>query len=533
MLDELIVANLGIIEHAQLHPGPGLVAFTGETGAGKTLLFGALRLLVGGAARSDLIGPYGDETRVDGRFVRGDGDEVVAARTVSAGRSRAYLNGSMATVGTLEQLGSGLIEMVAQDEKHGLGRAGEVRALIDRALPPAGKKLLGEYHLAWDTLAALRTERHRLGGDRRALERELDLVGYQFEEIRGAGFSPGDDEQLAAEAVRMRHAEELATRLGEARTGIERAADNVGGAASQLLKAADLDSSLRHLTDQTATTLAMLAELGTDLRVAFESVQTDPGAAEATEQRLAQLGDLRRKYGDTLEEVLEFGEGAARRRDELAGLLAGAERLEVELNEAEQVVAAIGARLRKSRQETADRIAIDAMQHLRELGMPTPVVRLVVEPSEPGPAGADLGRLFFASDDRLEPGPVSRVASGGELSRLVLSLRLAGGAGRAPVVAFDEIDAGVGGKTALALGRKLASLAKERQVLCVTHLPQVAAFADRHFVISRTGTSVAVSMVEQEERLEELSRMLAGLPDSRQGRDHADELIAMAAGERE
>ncbi|MDR9449968.1 MAG: DNA repair protein RecN, partial [Acidimicrobiia bacterium] len=155
------------------------------------------------------------------------------------------------------------------------------------------------------------------------------------------------------------------------------------------------------------------------------------------------------------------------------------------------------------------------------------------EPAEPGPAGADLGRLLFASDDRLEPGPVSRVASGGELSRLVLSLRLAGGAGRAPVVAFDEIDAGVGGKTALALGRKLAALARERQVLCVTHLPQVAAFADRHFVISRTGTSVEVSVVEQEERLEELSRMLAGLPDSRQGRDHADELIAMAAVERE
>ncbi|MDR9451645.1 MAG: AAA family ATPase, partial [Acidimicrobiia bacterium] len=271
MLDELIVANLGIIEFAQLHPGPGLVAFTGETGAGKTLLLGALRLLVGGTARSDLIGPYGDETRVDGRFVRGDGTEVVAARTVAAGRSRAYLNGSMATAGTLEELGSGLIEMVAQDEKHGLGRAGEVRALIDRALPPAGKGLLGEYRLAWDTLSALRTERHRLGGDRRALERELDLVGYQFEEITEAGFSPGDDEQLAVEAVRMRHAEELAARLGEARRGIDSASDDVGGAASQLRKAADLDSSLRRLTDQTATALAMLAELGSDLRVAFES----------------------------------------------------------------------------------------------------------------------------------------------------------------------------------------------------------------------------------------------------------------------
>ncbi len=224
--------------------------------------------------------------------------------------------------------------------------------------------------------------------------------------------------------------------------------------------------------------------------MAFELVGTDPETAEATERRLAQLGDLRRKYGDSLDEVLEFGEGAGRRRDELAALLAGAEQLELKLNQAEQTVASIGARVRDVRQRTADLIAGEAEQHLRELGIPAPIVRLIVEPADPGPAGADVGRLLFASDDRLDPAPVGRVASGGELSRLVLALRLASGSGSVPIVAFDEIDAGVGGKTALELGRKLASLARDRQVLCVTHLPQVAAFADRHFVITRTGTTV-------------------------------------------
>ena len=188
MLDELIVENLGIIERAHLRPGSGLVVVTGETGAGKTLLLGALRLLFGGPARSNLVGPYGDEARVEGRFLGADKEEIVIARTVSAGRSRAYLNGRLATAGALEELGTGLIELVAQHEKHGLGRPAEVKALIDRALPPAGRELLGAYRLAWNALTALQADLDRLGGDRRALERELDLVGYQADEISAAGF---------------------------------------------------------------------------------------------------------------------------------------------------------------------------------------------------------------------------------------------------------------------------------------------------------------------------------------------------------
>lgn len=532
MLDELVVENLGIIERAHLRPGPGLVVFTGETGAGKTMLLGALRLLLGGAARSDLIGPYGDETRVEGRFVRSDGEEQVVARTVSAGRSRAYVNGGLATAAALEDLGGGLVEMVAQHEKHGLSRPAEVKALIDRGLPPAGRELLGKYRLAWGALTALRADQNRLGGDRRALERELDLVGYQANEIRAAAFSLGDDAELAAAAIRARHAEELATRLGEARTAIEDAADRTGSAISQLNKAADIDQGMADLAAQSAIAMTVLSELGSDLRVAFEAVVFDPQAAEATEQRLAQLGDLRRKYGDTLEEVLEFAEGANRRRDELAGLLAGAERLEADLAVAGRAVAEAGAALLAARAEAAEAIAAAATAHLQDLGLPHPIIRLMVETAEPGPSGTDTAGLLFASDERLDPGPVGRVASGGELSRLVLSLRLAGGLGRAPILTFDEIDAGVGGKTALELGRKLASLGKDRQVLCVTHLPQVAAFADQHFVIARSGTNVAVSEVEAQYRLEELSRMLAGLPDSEQGQNHAEELLAMAVRER-
>ncbi len=384
MLDELIVENLGIIERAHLRPGSGLVAFTGETGAGKTMLLGALRLLLGGPARGDLVGPYGDEALVEGRFVRKEGDEHVIARSIARGRSRAYLNGRLATAAALEELGTGLVEMVAQHEKHGLSKPAEVKALIDRVLPAEGREMLGEYRLAWDRLAGFRADRDRLGGDRRSLERELDLVGYQADEISAAGFSPGEDEALAIAASRARHAEELTTRLGEARSAIDDAADQAGIAASQLGRAAGLDASLADLAEQASAALAVLGELGSDLRVAFEAVVTDPAEAEATEQRLAQLGDLRRKYGDTLEEVLEFAEGANRRRAELAGLLAGAERLEADLELAEREVAEAGGRLLAARTAAADRIAKAATTHLQDLGLPDPIIRLVVEPAVPG-----------------------------------------------------------------------------------------------------------------------------------------------------
>lgn len=532
MLDELIAENLGIIEHVHLQPGSGLVAFTGETGAGKTMLMGAVRLLIGGVARQDAIGPFGDETRVEGRFVVPHAEEFVAARTVAAGRSRAYLNGSLVTAATLSERADDLVEMVAQHEKHTLSRPGEVRALIDRVLSDSQQSMAGAYRVAWDKWSALRGELDRIGGDRRALERELDLVGYQADEISSAGFARGDDERLIVQAARWRHAEELVARLGEIRASVDQAIELIGDAGGALRKAAELDPSLQSHTNQSAEVQALLVELGRDVRAAHERVEADPRAAAETEERLARLGDLRRKYGETLDEVLDFGEGARRRQIELSGLLDGADRIEAELSAAEDDLLTTGEKLRRVRQEAADRLAEDAMRHLRELGMARPTVRLVVDRADPGPSGADIARIEFASDDRLEPGPVGRVASGGELSRLVLSLRLAGGASSSPIVVFDEIDAGVGGTTALELGRKLAALAEDRQVLCVTHLPQVAAFADRHFVIKREGTTVTVGSVDADERLEELTRMLSGLPDSEQGRGHAEELIALAAGRR-
>ncbi|MGH8944703.1 MAG: DNA repair protein RecN, partial [Acidimicrobiia bacterium] len=275
---------------------------------------------------------------------------------------------------------------------------------------------------------------------------------------------------------------------------------------------------------------ALAAELASSIRSLLDDVGQHQQELAEVEERLSLLGALCRKYGNSLTEVLAFGETARARRAELASLLERAGRLEEELAGAGRSLEQAGQQLREARRRAAVRLQDSTCALLGELGFARPVIEVAIKAGEPGPEGADRVKLLFASDAALDPAPVSQVASGGELSRLVLSLRLAGGAGEAPVVAFDEIDAGLGGAAALALGRKLAVLAERGQVLCVTHLPQVAAFADAHFVVQRQGNRAAVRRVQGEERLEEISRMLAGLPESERGRGHARELLALKAG---
>jgi DNA repair protein RecN (Recombination protein N) len=243
------------------------------------------------------------------------------------------------------------------------------------------------------------------------------------------------------------------------------------------------------------------------------------------EERLNLLGDLKRKYGRTVEEVLEFGHDASRRVAELEALLEQASTIGEVVTGLETALARDGKKLIGARRRAADRIQAEARSHLAELGLPAALLHIDIQDHAPGPSGAERVAISFASDDRLEGRPVHEVASGGELSRLMLALRLATRDPGTGTIVFDEVDAGVGGITALALGRKLADLAMSTQVLCVTHLPQVAAHATTHYVVEREGPRAAVRPVDGDDRLTELSRMLAGLPDSERGRDAAAELL--------
>ena len=525
MLDELSVTNLGVIGQARIEPGLGMVVVTGETGAGKTMLLGALRLLIGGNARSDLIGPEGDEASVEGRFIL-DGEELVVARRMTDGRSRAYLDGSMVSARAIaDRLGS-VVDIVGQHDQLALTRSGEARRLVDTQLETS--EPLEGYQAAWDDVTALRHAQQQLGGDRRSLERERDLLAFQAEEIEQGGFVPGDDVSLEQSANRMRNAERIGELVSRTREALESARHDVGDAVAAMRQTVELDESIRELLERIEGLAAELAEAAADARQSFESVEHDPEGLEAVEQRLTLLGEFRRKYGSDLEEILTFQSEAARRHLELTRILEKAETVDADLASATQQLETAGTKLRAARVAAADRLSTEAVVHLIELGFNDPVVAIEVREGPAGPDGADKVEIQFASDSRLTPGPVARVASGGELSRLILSLRLASESGTGQIVAFDEIDTGVGGVTALAMGAKLASLAKYRQVLCVTHLPQVAAYGDAHFVVERDGPNAVVRQVSGDARIEELSRMLSGLPDSERGRDHAEELRALA-----
>jgi DNA repair protein RecN (Recombination protein N) len=530
MLDELTVRNLGLIPEAHLEPEAGLVVITGETGAGKTLLLGALRLIRGETAKKDQIGPAGEEASVEARLLVGE-EEHVITRRLSGSRSRAYVDGAMVNAAEVADRFDDVIDIIGQHDRNALAEPATVRSLVDGALDRPGLTARARYRETWEALGVIDERMRRLGGDRRALERELEVVRFQSNEIAAAGFTPGEDVELEATVNRLRNAETLGERLAAAAHAIgdDGATGSLQAAVRELTIAAKTDPSLGHLAELGAEAAALAADLATEIAGITADFEREPDHLDRAEERLALLSDLRRKYGEDLAAVLVFGAEAARRAEELEALLEDAGELEAARAAAVEAVDGAAATLRTARRKAADRLAKAAAAHLVDLGFSSPIVSFDLEPATPGPTGADRIVLEFASDAALEPRPAAKVASGGELSRLALALRLAAGAEESTIVAFDEIDAGVGGETALAMGRKLAALSAGRQVFCVTHLPQVAAFADQHFRVHRDGTSASVTMVEGEERIEELSRMLAGLPESERGREHAAELLVLAA----
>ena len=529
MLDELSVQNLGIIDTARVGFTPGMVVVSGETGAGKTLMLGALRMLTGAPARSALIGPHGKETRVEGRFFL-DGQELVLARSIHPGGSRAYLNGRMVPARALAERLDGVVEIVGQHDPLSLTRPRSVRALLDLRLESG--LVLDGYRDAWQALREVEALRTELGGDLRALEREIDLLAYQVGEIDRADFRLGEDEELELESKRLGNAEEVAGLLAEAHRDLTVARDHVGPVVDAARRVRELDPARGAITELVESLEATLTDTLSVTREAWEGTEPDPEALARVNQRLSLLGDLRRKYGSGIEEIHSFRRGARTRLAETEGLVERATHLDTERAEAADRLLEAGRELRLARQNSSTRIAESACGHLRELGFSDPMVRVEIGEAEPRAFGADTVELLFASDSRLVPGPVGKVASGGELSRLVLALRLASGTGAARIVVFDEIDSGVGGTTALAMGSKLARLSEDRQILCVSHLPQVAAFADAHIVVVRDGPRAGVRLVEEDARLRELSRMLSGLADSERGHHHARELRSIALARR-
>ena len=530
MLDHLRVANLGVIQDASIDPSSGFTVITGETGAGKTLLLGGLRLILGAQADSGAVGPYGDEAQVDGLFATSD-VEIGASRVIPAGgRSRAYLDGSIVSAAALtERLGS-LVEIVGQHDQIAITRPARALELVDGALDDDGREARRDYVQAWERLRDALRRQTELGGDQIELSRELDLARYQTSEISAAGLHSGLDEELERRVSRLRNVEEINEHLVVTVRLAEQISEAVGEMVARLRKASGLDPALGSLASGAEGLAAGVADIAREARSTAEEVDADPVQLEELEGRLTAMGDLKRKYGRTLEEVIEYGEETSRRVAELEGLIADADHIDSIVATARSEVGVAAERLRTGRVRAAAQLAGEVEGHLADLGLDSARVVIDLQAVEPGPSGADRAEIGFASDTRLDPGPIGSVASGGELSRLVLALRLATRSESVATLVFDEVDTGIGGKTALAMGAKLAQLATQSQVLCVTHLAQVAAHADTHYVVDRGEDGVArVRLASEDDRVTELSRMLAGQPESDASRTAAAELLGIAS----
>jgi DNA repair protein RecN (Recombination protein N) len=527
MLTELHVENLGVIERLEVILGDGLTVVTGETGAGKTMIVEAIELLVGGRADTTVVRHGTDEARVDGRFTTAEGDELVLTRVIARnGRSRAYLNGRLATVASLAEATAGLVDLHGQHAHQSLLSTSTQRAALDRF----GHVDLEPLRAARARLTEIDAELATLGGDERVRAREIDLLRYQLDELDEADVGDADEdarldaeETLLGDAVAHRESGERAVASladdGGARDALTTALGALEGRVPYESVAARLHAMLSEVDDVVA-----------EVRHTTESIDESPERLETIRQRRQLLKNLCRKYGDDLGAVMAFHAQTQARLDELERFDERAAALDAERQEAlaheVRAAHAVGA----ARRTAAPELAAAVQSALRELALPHAEIAVQVGDHDGDDPGDHVTFLLAAN-----PGtpllPLTRVASGGELARTMLALRLTLTEAATPglTLVFDEVDAGIGGTAATAVGEALARLGADAQVMVVTHLAQVAALADTQFVVDKTvkrgSTTVTATSVAGDDRVAEIARMLSG-SGSDSAREHARELLS-------
>ncbi len=562
MLCELNVENLLLIERAQLRFAPGLNVLTGETGAGKTVLAHALDLLLGGRAKTgapaSIVRPGASEAYVEGVFeispalrdelgerLAADAEEVVLARRIDADgrRTRAYVNGRTATVAELRELGGRLLSFYGQHEHRKLTLAGAQLQILDSVCGPEQAERLAACARAHRESVVLQASLHELGELASAREREIDLLEHELAEIEEAAPDEAEHERLLAARERLRRSDALCSAVGFAAESLEpEAAEEPGaiallaGAGARLDALAGIDRGLDTLAGRLRAVLLESQDLATELRDYGERVAGEEWSLEEVEKRLAANERLIRKHGGSIAEVLAYAESARARRLEL-------DRAEVALADAEQRLARAHEQrerqaiaLRRAREEAAPRLAGAVREQLAALAMGEAGFDVSLSEQPPGPSGGDAVEMLLAANRGVPGGPLREIASGGELSRAMLAVIAASGAlatdgareADAATLVFDEIDAGIGGHTARAVGERLRALGQSRQVICITHLPQVASLGARHFAIvkdtSADPTLAEVVQLGEREVVSELVRMLGAAEGDTAARRHARDL---------
>jgi DNA repair protein RecN (Recombination protein N) len=560
MITELRIVDLGVIKDATIGLHPGLTVVTGETGAGKTMVVSGLGLLLGGRADPRSVRGGSERARVEGRFKienpellqrasqaggELDDDELIVARHVTAaGRSRAYLGGAQVPAGVCAELTAELVRIYGQSEQERLTEASQQLQLLDRFAGAAVLEPLFRYSDLWSEDRAARAQLAQLRAEAQSRAREIDLLRFGLEEIERIGPGPAEDVALAAEALRLQSADDLRDSAHSAVQALAGPEDEAGGALAMLYvarkafeSAVSRDAAAAPLGGRLTEASYQLTDLTADLVRYLEGLDSQPGRLEQIAERRAQLSTLTRKYGTTCDEVLQWAAESAVRLthleqsdERIATLTERVEQLSAELT---SLAAEIGA----ARREAAARFSELVLVELAALAMPHARLSFEIASADLGPSGADRVDLMFAANPGNELRSLGRVASGGELSRVRLALEVVLAADREAItLVFDEIDAGVGGKVAVEVGRRLARLSQHTQVVVVTHLAQVAAFADRHYVVVKADdgqvTTSGVVPVADEDRAVELARMMAGWVTSDTALAHAGELVEVDASTR-
>jgi len=561
VLRELRIENLLLIERAELRLGQGLNAITGETGAGKTVLAHSLDLLMGGKAKGNIVRPGAAEAWVEGVFDLPDGllrepemaelaerlpegaEEVVLGRRVSAGgRTSAFVAGRAATAADLKLLGGRLLAFFGQHEHRKLTISSAQLEVLDGFAGAEHLDLRRRYretHRECVRLAAELAELRERDGSR---ERDLDLYRYELAEIEEVAPDPEERAAIATERERLRHAEGLREAAAGAHGALSGAEEDGGGAVAALAQAesllqgaAGLDPALDVLGERIAALVVELGDAGSELRSYVEGVEADPATLLAIEERLEAIDRLERKHGGSVESVLAHAERCREEIERLDGAETRGAEAQAALAEAERRREELGEALSAGRAAAAPSLEEQVAAELDRLSLAGATLEVVLEPHPDGfgPSGRETIELRVAPNPGIDPAPLRDAASGGELSRVMLALSGLGPAGQGnATLVFDEIDAGIGGNTARVVGERLRALGAEHQVLCITHLPQVASLADVHFRLEKRvaeGQALAsVERLEGEGVVEEIRRMLGGERSDTAATEHARELIKAA-----
>ena len=546
MLVDISINDLGVISQSSAELSAGLTVLTGETGAGKTMVVTGLRLLAGGRADASRVRDGAKKAAVEGHFssakdsirelvesVGGEPDEngeYIVSRTVSAaGRSRAYLGGRAVPTATLGEFARELITVHGQNDQLRLLAPEEQLGAVDRADPKLAR-VRERYTEAFKQWRSLAKDYKRRTEQRRELAQEVDRLQFAVDEIDGIAPEPGEDEELV-QLVRklqdvdgLRESAEVALAAIDGTEELEEAASALLGRAVSAL-AGSTDKELAALGERLSEISTQLGDISGELGGYLAGLPADPHLLEKSLQRQQELRTLTRKYAGDIDGVVAWRNEAAAKLESMDTSTEALEELKKQVKDAEAVMIERAGELTKGRRKAAKALGEQVTQELHGLAMPNSTLTVELKQARYSKSGADAAEL------QLNGKPIASAASGGELSRVMLALEVVLADEDGATLVFDEVDAGVGGRAAVEIGRRLARLAVHNQVIVVTHLPQVAAYADAHLHVSKEKFTSGVAELSQEERVEELARMLAGLDDTETGRAHAQELFDRAQEE--